>query len=671
MNGPSLMNVNFSMRIAMLFSLALCCTTVMAAKTKMAMELRNVDIREFIELVGNATDRSFIIDPRVKGIVDIRSKRKLDNKELYAVFLSQLRVNGYAVVPLENGIFKVIPEQLAKQEALPVQSGSDKHFSDQMVTRVIQVEHVEVEQLVPILRPLVDAQSGVVAPYAPSNVIMITDRSANIQRIVDVVNRIDKAGSGELDIIKLKNAESSEIVKVLSLLIKQGQASGQGKLKSAQVVADERSNAVLIKGPEAARRFIREMIYDLDGEQTEQGGSKVFYLKYAKATELVDITQKLIEGYVRRVRGNAEAVSEVVIQAHEGTNSILASGSADVLRELERILSQVDIRRAQVLVEAIIVDVSDSRAKELGVQWLTYDRSGNSPVGGTNFSRNALPGQTQSTPGIFSIAGAAASGDASAISSVLANSNGLVAGIGTIKTAGMSFAAVVNALESNNDANVLSTPSLLTLDNEEASILVGQEVPVVTGSQLREGNTNPFQTIEREEIGVKLRVTPQVNEGNLIKLSIFQEVSGLSTRGGASDVVTDKRSIDSTVMVADGDTIVLGGLISDELIESFSKVPLLGDIPFLGKLFQSRASSTVKRNLMVFIRPTIVRDSETLAGISHRKYSYIRAQQKLHSQSSDGLFDDEKGPLLPEWNNLDFRTNKTTSTVNSLSRDLN
>lgn len=649
------MKVTLLTRAALLLCFSLQLPSAMAEKAKMAMDLRNVDIREFIELVGNATDRSFIIDPRVKGVVDIRSKRKLDDKELYAVFLSQLRVNGFAAVPLENGVYKIIPEQLAKQEALPVESGSDKNFADQMVTRVLQVEHVEVEQLVPILRPLVDAQAGVVAPYAPSNVIMITDRSANIQRIVDVVNRIDKAGSGELDIIKLNNAEANEIVKVLGLLIKQGQASGQGKLKNAQIVADERSNAVLLRGPEAARRFLREMIYDLDGERADQGGSKVFYLKYAKAKELVEITQKLIEGYVRRVTGNPDAVGEVVIQAHEGTNSILASGSADVLRELERILSQVDIRRAQVMVEAIIVDISDSRAKELGVQWLIHDSRGNAPVGGTNFSRNALPGRTNSTPGIFNIAAAAAADDTAALSSALANTNGLVAGIGKINTSGLSFAAMINALQSNSDANVLSTPSLLTLDNEEASILVGQEIPVVTGSQLREGNTNPFQTIERKEVGVKLKVTPQVNEGNSIKLSISQEVSGLSSRGGAADVVTDTRNIDSTVMIEDGDTIVLGGLISDELIESFSKVPVLGDIPILGELFRSRSSSTVKRNLMVFIRPTIVRDSDTLLGISHRKYSYIRAQQKVFAQQTEGLFDNESGPLLPEWNNLDFR----------------
>ncbi|MGB1237277.1 MAG: type II secretion system secretin GspD [Pseudomonadales bacterium] len=664
------MKLNTSMRAVLLLSLALCLPKAFAEKTKMAMELRNVDIREFIELVGNATDRSFIIDPRVKGVVDIRSKRKLDDKELYAVFLSQLRVNGFAVVPLENGVYKIIPEQLAKQEALPVQSGSDKNFADQMVTRVLQVEHVEVDQLVPILRPLVDAQAGVVAPYAPSNVIMITDRAANIQRIVDVVARIDKAGSGEMDIIKLRNAKASEIVKVLSLLIKQGQASGQGKLKSAQVVSDERSNAVLVKGPESSRRFLREMIYDLDGEREDEGGSKVFYLKYAKATELVELTQKLIEGYVRRVTGNPDAVGEVVIQAHEGTNSILASGSADVLRELERILSQVDIRRAQVMVEAIIVDITDSKARDLGVQWLVYDGSGNAPVGGTNFKRNALPGQSHTTPGIFDLAAAAATGDNAALGSTLTNSSGLVGGIGTIKTGGLSFAAMINALESNSDANVLSTPSLLTLDNEEASILVGQEIPVVTGSQLREGSTNPFQTIERKEVGIKLKVTPQVNEGNSIKLAISQEVSGLSTRGGTADVVTDTRNIDSTVMIEDGDTIVLGGLISDELVESFAKVPLLGDIPFLGELFRSRSSSTQKRNLMVFIRPTIVRDSDTLLGVSHRKYSYIRAQQKLHNDNPDSLFDDEEGPLLPEWNNLNFRTDNASRTLDRFQQEL-
>lgn len=661
---------------ALSLAMTLCWLPLSATATPVqtdgaVIELRNTDIREFIEMVGNATGKTIIIDPRVKGVVDIRSRTPLSGDALYAVFLAQLKVNGFAVVDAGDDLLKVVPEQLARQEALPLQQSDQSYNRDQMVTRIIEVEHVEVEQLVPVLRPLVDARAGVVVPYAPSNVIMITDRAANIARIESMIDRIDQAGEDQLEVIRLSHGNAREIVKILGLLIKQGQPGGQGNLKNVSLVADERSNAVLLRGPVEARVYLRNIIYELDGNQKqEEAGSRIYYLKYAKAGELVEMSQKLVEAYLRRTTGNENAAQEVVIQAHEGTNAILASGSPDVLRELEHILAQVDIRRAQVLVEAIVVDISENRAKELGVQWLAYDRNGTTPVAGTNFSRNALPGSSNTTPGIFNLATAAVADDSSALAGQLAGSQGLLGGIGRISAGGISFAAMINALQAEGDANILSTPSLLTLDNQPASILVGQEVPVVTGTQLSDGNSNPFQTIKRQEIGVKLKVTPQVNEGNSIRLSIFQEVSSLSRNTAAADVITDKRSIDSTVMVDDGDTIVLGGLISDEITESVSKVPLLGDMPVLGALFRSSGASKQKRNLMVFIRPKIIRDADTLMGVTHRKYSYIRAEQLMRSDRGVDMLPQQNTPVLPDWSKMNLRPGNTAPTLDRYRQEL-
>ncbi|WP_372764462.1 type II secretion system secretin GspD, partial [Litorivivens sp.] len=401
-------------------------------------------------------------------------------------------------------------------------------------------------------------------------------------------------------------------------------------------------------GDNNSRAYLKRLIRELDSEVKTSSNVRVHYLRYAKAEEMVPVLKSVSEAMLKQ-EGEREAVSKsnINIEAHEQTNSVVLSGSPHIIRNLADVISSLDIRRAQVLVEAIIVELSDSRAKELGVQWLFRgDQSGTAPIGGVN-----LP--LQGAPGIFGVAtGASAGGEA--LTSALSGLTGMSIGVGKIRENSFSFGALLRAISTDTETNILSTPSLLTLDNQEASILVGSEIPVITGATASSNNNNPFQTITRQEIGVKLTVTPQINEGDAVMMRLEQEVSSISNDPTpTADVVTNKRTINTSVLVNDGQTIVLGGLIDDTIQEISSKVPILGSMPIIGRLFRADKTQKSKSNLMVFIRPTIVRDSETLKGLSSEKYNYIRAQQLILHNDGINLFPAAKAPVLPVWTGLD------------------
>lgn len=635
--------------------LALCLSLLLPLSTqaqeRYQLDMQNVDIADFIDTVAKQTGKTIVVDSRVKGKITIQSHRKLDAEELYQVFLLQLGVEGYSAVEVGDGILKVIPNQAAKIEGVEVQGGrAALGRSESIVTRIAHVDNADADELVKSLRPLVDNKVGVITSYAESNIVLITDRESNVRRLMAIIDSINSVDSQLMETISLRNSSAEEVERVISKVLSQ-QTRQRGASKPV-VAADSRTNTLILFGDEETRAQLRRLVRDLDNEVGSQSNIKVVYLKYAKAKDLVPVLKSISDTIAKedeaagRTAAGA-APTAVNIEAHEQTNSIVLSGSPHIISNLTQVISDLDIRRAQVLVEAIIIEVSDNRAKELGVQWLFRGADdGSQPVGGINFGGGGSG--TTNTPGIVSLlAGEEAA--AAAASSL----RGAAFGVGKIADDAFSFAALLTALSSDSQSNILSTPSLLTLDNEEASILVGQEIPVVTGSTASSTNTNPFQTISRQEIGVKLLVTPQINDGDAVQLAIEQEVSSLSNSNIAADVITNKRTIKTAVLVNDGATIVLGGLIDDQVDENSARVPVLGDIPLLGRLFRADNTNIVKRNLMVFIRPTIIRDQNTLSELSGRKYNYIRAEQLLKKESGISLYPFTEMAVLPAWTGLE------------------
>ncbi|NVK44516.1 MAG: type II secretion system secretin GspD [Oceanospirillaceae bacterium] len=631
-------------------ALALASLHVLAADDDgYSLDMRDTDIAEFIATVGKLTGRTIVVDPRVKGKVSIRSPKPVSKEELYEIFLVQLGVQGFSVVDVGDSILKVIPQQAAKLEGVEVQDDSSARpaSSENIVTRVVSVRNIDVDSLIPVLRPLVDNQSGIIAPYPASNVVLITDREANVRRLLDIIARIDGASSDDSEVIQLQNASAQEVGQTLSTLVR-GKSGGDGSRPAPRVTADSRTNSLVVQGDEAGRAELRQIIRRLDGEVRNDNNTRVHYLRYAKAAELAQVLESVSGTLTSDGSASAEGASgsgsgsrdNIHIEAHEATNSIVLSGSPALIASLGQLIEQLDIRRAQVMVEAIIVELSENRAKELGVQWLFADRDSDGLSGiGTNYNNlgnglNALIG-----------------GSTDDRTAQLAATEGLSAGVARFDASGINFGVLLKALEDDGESNILSTPSLVTMDNEEASILVGREVPIVTGQTIGDNNSNPFQTIERRDVGVKLNITPQINEGSAVQLKIVQEVSSL-TGLSASDIITDKREIRTSVMVDDGATIVLGGLIDDDVQQTQSKVPLLGDLPWVGRLFRSDSSRVSRRNLMVFIRPTIIRDRHTLTDVSSAKYGYIRARQLLSNQDGIALFPDEAPLALPEWTGM-------------------
>ncbi len=519
----------------------------------------DTELGEFIDSVSRITGTTFIVDPRVKGKVTVRTVDLHDADAIYDIFLAQLRAQGYATVDLPNGSVKIVPDQAARLEPVPVEpTGQQGAGSDSVATRVFDLRNAATEQVLGILKPLIDPRVGVITPYPAAHQLVVTDWRSNLERIASLLRQLDRpseaVGSVSTQVIYLRHATASEVVKVLRGLSQEGvapaESAGEGEVKDRPVMASA-------------------------------GGSGI-RLEY-----------------------------------EEGTNAVVMVGPDSELAAYRAIVEQLDIRRAQVVVEAIIAEVSDSSAQELGVQWLFADEKFGAGI--VNFGSNGV--------NIANIAGAAASDDNEALGKLLSATTGATAGIGHFG-GGFNFAMLVNALKGKSGFNLLSTPTLLTLDNAEASILVGQEVPFVTGS-VTQNNANPYQTIERKEVGVKLRIKPQINIDNSVRLDIVQEVSSIAESSAASDVITNKREIKTKVMVEDNGLVILGGLISDELSTSNQRVPLLGDIPYLGRLFRSDASKNTKQNLMVFIRPRILRDGPSLAGLSEDKYRTLQQTTPL------------------------------------------
>ena len=611
------------------------------------LNLKDADINALVASISEITGRNFIVDPRVKGRVSVISSRPMEEEEIYKVFLSVLAVHGFAAIPGQN-VTKIVPAAGAKQENIPTLDEINGGGEDQMVTRVIQVENVSAAQIVPILRPLIPPQ-GHLAAYSPTNVLIISDLAGNVERIANIIRRIDLASNEEIEIVPLQHASASEVVRILNSLEQKsgdpGPVAGAAPINApARLVADERTNSVLMSGDRSSRLRLRTLIVHLDTPLKTNGNTQVIYLRYAKAADLVPILQGVSKNLDAEQNAQAQDAGPrepVDIQADESTNALVVTAPPDKLGSLKAVISQLDIRRAQVLVEAAIAEISSDKTAELGVQWLVDGTDGGSLVGFTNFGENT------------SLGGIASAIISDTLPSPANIPRGLVAAAGDLDGS-VRFGALVNALASDAGTNLLSTPTLVTMDNEEAEIVVGQNVPFVTGNfttNTSGGDTvgNPFQTIERQDVGLTLRVTPQINEGNAVQLEIYQEVSAVVPTATvlAQGPTTNKRTIRTNVLVEDGQILVLGGLIDDNLNETVQKVPGLGDIPYVGNLFRYRQSSKNKRNLMVFLHPVILRDSQEGALRTNDKYSYIRQQQFAARQRGVALLSDEQTPLMP------------------------
>lgn len=634
------------------------------------LNLKNADIHSLISTVSKQSGRNFVVDPRVKAKVTVISAKPLNADELYETFLSVLQVHGFSAVPAGD-LTKIVPDVNAKQGPVPIYN-AEAGVSDQLVTQVIKIVHVPAAQLVPILRPLVP-QQGHLAAYAASNALIITDRASNINRLIKIIESIDRPDNEEVEVIRLNHASAREVIRILGSLQTRGGQPGASP-GVVRFAADERTNSILLSGDSAARMRFRGLIVNLDTPVESGGNTRVVYLRFANAADLVTILTGVSQGQakigtsstveagaagatvtrpvtttagannaqpaqpttptasiIRSTNNQQSDGPQVDIQADEDTNALIITAPPDEMRSILAVIEQLDIRRAQVLVEAIIAELSQNNSQSLGVNFAVDGSDSDRPAAYTN-----LGGATQA------LAGQIASGGTSGLS------QGLSLALGRVGNGGVDFAFLVSAIAADSDNNILSTPTLVTMDNQEAEIVVGQNVPFVTGTQLSSANNNPFQTIERQDIGISLKVKPQINEGNNIKMEIEQEVSDVSSTSvtGASDITTNKRSIKTTVLVEDGQTLVLGGLIDDQVNDTNEKVPLLGDIPVLGSLFRYRSSTKNKRNLMVFLHPTILRDVETADYYSQSKYEDLRLAHLAHR--GDSPIVNIPAPLLPE-----------------------
>jgi len=652
---------------AVLLMASLLATPTSLVAGQYSASFKGTDINEFINTIGRALNKTIIIEPNVRGKINVRSYETFNDEQYYQFFLSVLEVYGYAVVDMGNNTIKIIKDKEAKSSAIPVIGANETGVGDEMVTRIVPVYNVPVRDLTPILRQLNDnSGGGNIVAHDASNVIMLTGRASKVNRIVEMIRRVDKQGDQEVAIVKLKYASAPELVRIIEQIITNTRG---GKSKSAnqltpRLVADERTNSVVVSGEKRARERAVALVKRLDNEQESSGNTKVVHLRYAQAKEVV----KVLTGVADSIKSGSSSKSknkkskrDVNIQAHEDTNSLVITAQPDVMRSLESVIRQLDFRRAQINVEAIIVEVSEGDGIDLGVQWASADggmiqfNNGGASVSG--LAAGAIAARDTTTPASQTTTGAGdnkvttdnpaivTKGDYSLLQSLLGGVNGALAGF--VKG---DWGAVIQAVSAASTSNILATPNITTLDNQEANFVVGEEVPVITGSAASGNNSNPFQTIERREVGIKLKVTPQINEGNAVQLKIEQEVSGVKggTAGTAVDVIFSKRSVTTTVMVDDGQIVVIGGLIDENVQETESKVPLLGDIPILGHLFRSTKSSKTKRNLMIFIKPTIIRDAATMRNLSSSKYNMIRAEQLAQQEDGIALMPFTDQPMLEE-----------------------
>lgn len=615
------------------------------------LNLKDADLHALVATVSEITGRNFILAPSVAAKVTVVSAQPMRPNEIYDVFLSVLRVHGFAAVP-SGSMIRIVPEAQALQDGGTRRAGGSAS-PDDLITRVVPIEHVAAADLLPVLRPLMP-QGGELVAHGNSNALVISDRASNVERLERIVRRMDTVSDAEVEVIPLRHANAAEMARTLTMLADdKGAAAGGG---GSRVFADTRTNSILLSGARNGRLKMRALIVHLDAPLDGGGDTQVIYLRNANATDLVPILQGVASALTGEAQaGNSDgataSATSTTIQAHEDTNALVISAAPAVFSSLARVVRQLDVRRAQVLIEAIVAEVADQTASEIGVQWQApfKTRDGelrHSVIGGTNFGRGSGNNILDAAVNPMGVGGGL-------------NIGYLTGGLTLpgMRTPILEIGALVTALRNDGNTNILSTPSIMTLDNHEAQIKVAQEVPFLTGQYTTGGMgggsdnpiSNPFQTIERKDVGLVLKVTPHINEGDSVRLAIHQEVSSLAPNvSGAVDLITNKRELTTQALVADNSILVLGGLIDTQVKDNVQKVPALGDIPLLGNLFRYRSSERQKRDLMIFLHPRILRDAASEASVSSEKYNYMRTRQLELRDERWPLTQGDKQPMLPD-----------------------
>lgn len=630
-------------RLGAVGALALTLTVNSWAQQTWMINFKDSDIQELIKFVADVTGRTVVIDPRVKGRVKVISSKPLNEAELLQLFRTVLEMHDFSVVDVE-GVLRIIPLKDARSSPVPVVGGetAEKGY----LTQVIQLQNIAAAKILPSIRPLVPQHSHLSA-YDPSNAIIITDSAENIARIRELIERLDKSATPITEIVELKYANAADLVQVLQGLEKADPNNNNLPNNSLNLTSDKRNNAILITGEDLQRQRMKSLITRLDKPRAQTGNVRVVYLDYAEAKTVAETLTKVMANLAKLgPGGKQENVVAATVEADEDTNALLITASGDDLDSLLDVVARLDIRRAQVLIEAVIAEVGETAEKNLGIEWLFLDTSkgvfgssvrGSSRLGGVGQGALGLEGAEDSAEAIGGLATALV-GDPGQLFGVVGQNND------------NSFLALINALENQVETNILSTPSLLTMDNHEASFVVGQNIPILTGSSATtNGLSSPFQTIQRQDIGTKLTVTPQINEGDTILLTVAQEQSSINT---ATDqgFVTNQRKIETKILASTGEIVVLGGMIEDQLDNGESRVPVLGRIPLLGRLFRSENRTKRRTNLMIFLKVSVVRDIESMTGVTAEKYRYIRDQQ-LKQRDRGFLRREDRGvPVLPEMN---------------------
>lgn len=620
-------------------------------ETRWAVNFNDTDIQDVIKSIAGLTGKTFIIDPKVRGPIKVINSKPLNAKELYELFLASLDVHGFTAVESGN-IVRIVMNRDARNLPIPTENNV-KNKDDLYITQVIPLKNTSAAKILAALRPLVP-QYGHLTTYEPSNALIITDTRANVARMNELVVQLDKIGVTHTDVIPLRYANSADVVAMLTQLEKPDPNRGMTTAPPV-IVADKRTNAVVISGDDLTRQRLKLLVNDLDRPQSKNSNVRVIYLQYAKAEEVAKVLSGMLQslGQGKAAEGAPANAAAPAVQADEATNSVLITADVDTMDTMLSIIDSLDIRRSQVLVEAIIVEITGNNAKEIGIEWMySSEDSGfggftsGSAMGSVGAPALSLLDDASSTDALASLA--------TGINSVSAP----VFGIGRLGS-NVDFLAVLKLLQTTESSNILSTPSLLTTDNNEASILVGQQVPFVTGSYTSATTgtttgssfTSPFNTVNREDVGIKLQVTPQINEGDSLILDIEQEISSVigNTQNSPNGPTTSKREIKTQILAGDGQTVVLGGLIEDQVNKGDQRVPVLGSIPVLGHLFRSQSASKRKTNLLIFLKPTIIRTNDVLTGATAEKYRLIRDQQ-LEFQRSRGILQSKRDvSVLPEW----------------------
>ncbi|MBV7557969.1 type II secretion system secretin GspD [Enterobacter sp. ENT02] len=610
-----------------LTALSLYSSSLLAAN--FSASFKNTDIREFIDTVSRNLNKTILVDPSVQGTVSVRTYNVLSEDEYYQFFLSVLDLYGLSVIPMDNGMVKVVRSSVARTAGVPVADSKNPGKGDEIITRVVRMENVPVRELAPLLRQLNDASGiGNVVHFEPSNVLLLTGKASVVNRLVDLVERVDRSGMQRREIVPLRYASAKELSDMLNNLNNEEQKGQNAPQLATKVVADDETNSLVISGTEDARARTRSLIGQLDREQNNEGNTRVFYLKYANASKVVPVLTGIGEQLkdkagAAKSKTTSTSSTDLNITADESTNSLVITAQPNVMNSLEKVIDKLDIRRPQVLVEAIIAEVQDGNGMDLGVQWTGKH-------GGVQFGSTGLP--------ISQIKNGTIKG---------ASFTGLATGFFN-----GDFGALMTALSTTGKNDILSTPSVVTLDNKEASFNVGQDVPVLSGSQTTSGD-NVFNSVERKTVGTKLKIVPQINDGDMIHLKIEQEVSSVdasATEDASLGPTFNTRTINNEVMVHSGQTVVLGGLMENVNKQNVSKVPLLGDLPLVGQLFRYTSQDTSKRNLMVFIHTTVLRDDDNYSAATKEKYDQIRARQQQRMEEQKlGILENSDSPVLPAY----------------------